>query len=87
MQLQGARLEGMSSSTPPGGTEINMALTRIEEAIMFCKMMGWKKVGFAHCIGMIGEAMELSTIQTGSSIIYAPPRLTNSSPPSRTYRL
>jgi len=62
IQLQGARLEGMSSSTPPGGTEINMTLTRIEEAIMFCKMMGWKKVGFAHCIGMIGEAMELSTI-------------------------
>ncbi|MBW1717514.1 MAG: hypothetical protein JRJ77_17125, partial [Deltaproteobacteria bacterium] len=36
IQLQGARLEGISSSTPPGGSEINMTLTRIEEAIMFC---------------------------------------------------
>ena len=64
LQMEGARLEGMSSSTPPGGTEINMTLTRVEELIVFCKMMGWKKIGFAHCIGMIGEATELSTIFT-----------------------
>lgn len=50
MQLAGARLEGMSSQTPPGGTEINMKLTRVEELVMFCKMMGYKKIGFAHCI-------------------------------------
>lgn len=35
MQKAGARLEGMSSQTPPGGTEINMKLTRVEELIMF----------------------------------------------------
>ncbi|MCJ7495545.1 MAG: DUF1847 domain-containing protein [Deltaproteobacteria bacterium] len=62
MQLSGARLEGMSSQTPPGGTEINMKLTRVEELIMFCKMMRYKKIGFAHCIGCIGEAKELSHI-------------------------
>jgi len=62
MQHMGARLEGMSSQTPPGGTEINMKMTRIEELIMFCKMMGYKKIGFAHCIGCIGEAKELSHI-------------------------
>jgi uncharacterized metal-binding protein len=62
MQLLGARLEGMSSSTPPGGSEINMSLTRIEELLVFCKMMDWKKIGFAHCIGLKGEATELSTI-------------------------
>ena len=60
MQLAGARLEGMSSQTPPGGTEINMKMTRVEELIMFCKMMGYKKIGFAHCIGCIGEAKILS---------------------------
>ncbi|MBW2146987.1 MAG: hypothetical protein JRI22_08200 [Deltaproteobacteria bacterium] len=42
MQLAGARLEGMSSQTPPGGTEINMKMTRVEELIMFSKMMGYK---------------------------------------------
>ncbi|NIM96860.1 MAG: DUF1847 domain-containing protein, partial [candidate division Zixibacteria bacterium] len=62
MQLAGARLEGMSSQTPPGGTEINMKLTRVEELIMFCKIMGYKKIGFAHCIGCIGEARILSEI-------------------------
>jgi len=62
MQLSGARLEGMSSQTPPGGTEINMKLTRVEELIMFCKMMRYKKIGFAHCIGCIGEAKELGYI-------------------------
>ena len=60
MQLMGARLEGMSSQTPPGGTEINMKMTRVEELIMFCKMMNYKKIGFAHCIGCIGEAKILS---------------------------
>jgi len=62
LQLVGARLEGMSSQTPPGGREINMALTRLEELIMFCKMMGYKKIGFAHCVGCIGEAKILSEI-------------------------
>ena len=61
MQLKGARLEGMSSRTPPGGREINMQLTRIEEVLIFCKMMGYKKIGIAHCIGCIGEAKELSS--------------------------
>ncbi len=60
MQLAGARLEGISSLTPPGGREINMKLTRIEEVALFAKMMGYKKIGFAHCIGMIGEARMLS---------------------------
>ncbi len=60
MQMKGATLEGMSSRTPPGGREINMQLTRIEEVLVFCKMMGYKKIGIAHCIGCIGEARELS---------------------------
>lgn len=60
MQLMGAKLEGMSSQTPPGGSEINMKMTRVEELVMFCKMMDYKKIGFAHCIGCIGEAKILS---------------------------
>jgi uncharacterized metal-binding protein len=56
MQLMGARLEGMSSQTPPGSTEINMKMTRVEELMMFCKMMDYRKIGIAHCIGCIGEA-------------------------------
>lgn len=60
LQLAGARLEGMSSLTPPGGREINMKMTRIEEVAVFARMMGYKKIGFAHCIGMIGEARMLS---------------------------
>ena len=43
LQLAGAKLEAMSSQTPPGGTEINLKLTRVEELIMFCKMMDFKK--------------------------------------------
>jgi len=60
MQLVGARLEGMSSQTPPGGREINMAMTRIEEVALFARAMGYQKLGIAHCIGMIGEARALS---------------------------
>ncbi|MCL4369305.1 MAG: DUF1847 domain-containing protein, partial [Chloroflexi bacterium] len=60
MQLVGARLEGISSLTPPGGREINMKLTRFEEVALFARMMGYKKLGLAHCIGLIGEAKALS---------------------------
>ena len=60
IQIKGARLEAISSQTPPGGKEINMKLTRVEEIVMFAKMMGWKKIGIAHCIGCIGEAKILS---------------------------
>ena len=35
LQLAGAVLEGMSSMTPPGGREINMKLTRLEEIAIF----------------------------------------------------
>ena len=59
LQLAGAVLEGMSSMTPPGGREINMKLTRLEEIAIFGKLMGYKKLGFAHCIGCIGEAREM----------------------------
>lgn len=59
LQLAGAVLEGMSSMTPPGGREINMKLTRLEEIAIFCKLMDYQKLGFAHCIGCIGEAREL----------------------------
>ncbi|MFQ5710770.1 MAG: DUF1847 domain-containing protein [Candidatus Geothermarchaeales archaeon] len=60
LQLIAARLEAISSRTPPGGTEINMALTRVEEVVQYAKMMGWKKIGIAHCIGLIGEAKILA---------------------------
>jgi uncharacterized metal-binding protein len=60
LQIAGSILEGLSSQTPPGGREINMKYTRLEELAMFCHIMGYKKVGIAHCIGMIGEARATS---------------------------
>lgn len=60
MQLMGARLECLSSQTPSGGAEITVKLTRVEELFMFCNMMGYRKIGIAHCIGCIGEAKILA---------------------------
>jgi hypothetical protein len=60
LQIVGAILEGLSSQTPPGGREINMKYTRLEELAMFCHLMNYKKVGIAHCIGMVGEARATS---------------------------
>lgn len=60
LQHAGAILEGLSSQTPPGGREINMKYTRLEELAMFCHIMGFKKIGIAHCIGCIGEARAIS---------------------------
>lgn len=60
LQIAGAIIESLSSQTPPGGREINMKYTRAEELALLCHFMDWKKIGIAHCIGMIGEAKELS---------------------------
>lgn len=37
-------------------------LTRVEELILFSKKMGYKKLGFAFCVGCADEAKALSSI-------------------------
>lgn len=43
-------------------SEYYMKLTRLEELIIYVKELGWKRVGIAFCIGLMGEARTLDLI-------------------------
>lgn len=51
----GERLEIMKAAACTEGRFYNN-LTRLEETAEFCKMMGYKKIGMAFCIGLNKEA-------------------------------
>ncbi|MFO8066397.1 MAG: DUF1847 domain-containing protein [Bacteroidales bacterium] len=47
-----------------------MQLTRLEEIIVFAKNMGYKKVGIAHCVGLINEANIIKKILDQHFTVY-----------------
>lgn len=48
-----------------------MKLTRIEELIRFCRMMGFKRLGIAFCIGFEDEARVLNQILEKGFEVYS----------------
>ncbi|ACX73581.1 Protein of unknown function DUF1847 [Methanocaldococcus vulcanius M7] len=48
-----------------------MKKTRLEEIIEFCKLMGYKKIGVAFCIGLENEAKTLSKILSKHFDVYS----------------
>ncbi|UCG77763.1 MAG: DUF1847 domain-containing protein [Nitrospirota bacterium] len=57
-----ARVEGMCYQPVPGTDIINARWTRIEDTIAFAKLMDYKKIGIATCIGMLDETNKLANI-------------------------
>jgi len=57
-----ARVEGLCYQPTPGSDAINARWTRVEDTIAFAKLMGYKKIGIATCIGMLEETERLSQI-------------------------
>ena len=47
-----ARIEG----------EHYMEWTRLEEIMQFCREMGYRRIGLAHCVGLTGEALLVKKI-------------------------
>jgi uncharacterized metal-binding protein len=56
------RVEGLCYEHQPGSTAIRARWTRVEDTIAFAKLMGYKKVGIATCIGLLEETERLSRI-------------------------
>ena len=52
---QGQRQELMKAAACTEGRFYNN-LTRIEETVEFCKLMGYRKIGMAFCVGLYQEA-------------------------------
>ncbi|MDD2540224.1 MAG: DUF1847 domain-containing protein [Desulfuromonadaceae bacterium] len=59
-----ARVEGLCYQPVPGSDAVNARWTRVEDTIAFAKLMGYKKIGMATCIGLLDEADRLSKILT-----------------------
>jgi uncharacterized metal-binding protein len=59
-----ARVEGLCYQPVPGSDAVNARWTRVEDTIAFAKLMGYRKIGIATCIGLLDECERLSAILT-----------------------
>lgn len=62
MAQAATRVEGLCYEHQPGSTAIRARWTRVEDTIAFAKLMGYKKIGIATCIGLLDETERLSRI-------------------------
>lgn len=59
-----ARVEGLCYQPIPGSDAVNPRWTRVEDTIAFAKLMGYRTLGIATCIGLLAEAEQLQEILT-----------------------
>jgi uncharacterized metal-binding protein len=57
-----SKVEGLCYQPIPGSDAINARWTRVEDTIAFAKLMGYKKIGMATCIGLLDETNRLAAI-------------------------
>ena len=56
------RVEGLCYEKTPGAGAVTARWTRVEDTVALAKIMGWRKIGIATCIGMLAETDELVKI-------------------------
>jgi uncharacterized metal-binding protein len=57
-----ARVEGLCYARSPGSEAVHPRWTRVEDTIAFARLMGYRKVGIATCIGLLAESNALAEI-------------------------
>lgn len=57
-----SKVEGLCYEPIPGSSAVNARWTRVEDTIAFAKLMDYKKIGIATCIGMLEETNSLVRI-------------------------
>ena len=57
-----AKVEGLCYQPIPGSDAVNARWTRVEDTIAFAKLMGYRRIGIATCIGLLDETHKLSDI-------------------------
>jgi uncharacterized metal-binding protein len=62
MARTATRVEGMCYQPVPGSEAVNARWTRVEDTIAFSKLMNYKKIGIATCIGLLEETHRLASI-------------------------
>jgi uncharacterized metal-binding protein len=56
-----ARVEGLCYVRSEGGA-VHARWTRVEDTVAFAKLMGWRRIGIATCIGLPEESRRLEAI-------------------------
>jgi uncharacterized metal-binding protein len=56
-----ARVEGLCYERAGSGA-VHARWTRVEDTVAFARLMGWRRVGIATCIGLLEEARRLELI-------------------------
>ena len=56
-----ARVEGLCYERSEGGA-VHARWTRVEDTIAFAKLMSWRRIGIATCIGLLEESRRLEEI-------------------------
>jgi len=64
-----SRVEGMCYQPVPGSDAVNARWTRVEDTIAFAKLMKYKKIGIATCIGLLEETNRLASILEAQELI------------------
>jgi uncharacterized metal-binding protein len=62
-----ATVEGLCYERSGDGS-IHARWTRVEDTIAFAKLMGWRRVGIATCIGLLDETARLEEILRGQGL-------------------
>ena len=57
-------VEGLCYARTPGSETITARWTRVEDTIAFAKLMQYRKIGIATCIGLLDETNRLAQILT-----------------------
>jgi len=57
-----AKVEGLGYQPTPGSDALSARWTRVEDTIAFAKLMGYKKIGMATCIGLLDETNRLAAV-------------------------
>lgn len=55
------RVEGLCYEREPGGA-LRARWTRVEDTIAFAKLMGYRRIGIATCIGLLDETQRLAAV-------------------------
>jgi uncharacterized metal-binding protein len=62
LALVAAKVEGLCYQKTPGSSVVTARWTRVEDTVALAKLMGWRKIGIATCIGLLAETDSLAAI-------------------------
>jgi uncharacterized metal-binding protein len=63
-----AEVEGLCYQPVPGSEAVNARWSRVEDTVALARLMGWKKIGIATCVGLLDESERLCAILRGQKL-------------------